>query len=82
MSTNTTTTENRSDASPDVHVHIGLTLRPAELDDLPEDVRTIVDAHLDHAASNGAYQIEVRDYGEGTFEVIHRHSPDGETIDG
>jgi hypothetical protein len=72
--TNPTTDRSTDTESPAVHVHTGLRLEPAELDDLDPEVRETVEDHLEFS---DAYEIEVRDWGDGVYNVIHRHTTEG-----
>lgn len=73
MSTdNTETQESTADDQPRVQVHTGLRMEPAELDDLDVDVREVVDEHIEFS---DAYELEVRDWGDGVVNVIHRFAP-------
>lgn len=68
---------------PTVHYHQGEDLAPVGRMNLPEDVRAKVDVHRDHARELGARELEVRHYGDGVFDVIHRHGGlDGGEADG
>lgn len=62
--------------APRVSYHQGDDLAPVDRQAIPEGVRAQVDAYRDRAAELGAYEVEVRDRGEGVFEVVCRHAPD------
>lgn len=56
-----------------VHAHEGGALRPVDVDALPAAVREIVAEHVEWT---DAYELEVRHYGNGTVDLIHRFTPD------
>lgn len=73
------TADEQGPDGPRVQIHTGLRLEPAELEDLPDDVRDTVEEHIEFS---DAYELELRDWGDGVVNIIHRYAPDEEVRDG